>query len=107
MEMGDPGLWAHFSHSSHTLEIPNSLEFLPSLLVTCSLPGLILLFSITIIFFHPLRRQSDLPLINSGKGGIGILRGLRSRKTYAAELPRLVAEGLSKVLISSPACRTN
>ncbi|CEJ58139.1 hypothetical protein PMG11_06809 [Penicillium brasilianum] len=96
MAMVTPGLWANFSHSSHELGIANGFEFLNSLLVAYRLPGLLLLFSITIILFQPLRKKSDLPLINSGKGPFSILRGYRSRKTFAAELPRLVAEGLSK-----------
>ncbi|KAL2842975.1 cytochrome P450 [Aspergillus pseudodeflectus] len=96
MAMGNPGLWAHFSRSPRELRIPNDLEFPNSLLVVCGLPGLLLLFSVTVILFYPLRNKSDLPLINPGQGRIGILRGYRSRKTFAAELPRLVTEGLSK-----------
>ncbi|KAL3429411.1 cytochrome P450 [Aspergillus tetrazonus] len=90
MAMGNPELWARFSRLSHEPGIPNGL------LVTCGLPGLLLLFSVTIILFHPLRKKSDLPLINPGKGRLGILRAYRSRKTFTNELPRLVADGLSK-----------
>jgi hypothetical protein len=103
MAMGNPGLWAHFSRSPRELRIPNDLEFPNGLLVVCGLPGLLLLFFVTVILLYPFRNKSDLPLINPGKGRIGILRGYRARKTFAAELPRLVTEGLSKVPIYPPA----
>lgn len=96
MAMGNLELWTRSSRLSHEPGIPNDL------LVTCGLPGLVLLFSVTIILFHPLRKKSDLPLINPGKGRLGILRAYRSRKTFTNELPRLVADGLSKVPIYSP-----